>query len=282
MASHPGGGCWPPSERLLTEALRQGAPRAFATGEPLDRGQLFEPPALASASDAGHDRRRAWPQSPERARAARRRHHRRPPSAPAAHGFGGQGHRRPHDRRERHIVVYVETIRSRPVRRRGMRPMVEASLSDGTGRLQAAFFNQPWLVDRYRPGTRLLVQGVVQPGGKLRLSGHAPTQLQPGSAEGAATYPATDGIGSTQIAALVAQHLPAPGISPRRSRADAGRPGPLRRRRRLHRHAPRRDGGRSPAARVRGAARRPARAATPPRHAPRRPRRRRRWASRPR
>ncbi|MFT4035600.1 MAG: ATP-dependent DNA helicase RecG [Patulibacter sp.] len=106
------------------------------------------------------------------------------------------------------IVVAVESIRSRPVRRRGMRPMVEATVSDGTGRLKVAFFNQPWLVDRYRPGTRLLVQGVVQTGGKLRLSGHAPTQLQPGSAEGAATYPATDGITSTQIAALVQEHLP--------------------------------------------------------------------------
>jgi ATP-dependent DNA helicase RecG len=106
------------------------------------------------------------------------------------------------------IVVVVESIRSRPVRRRGMRPMVEATVGDGTGKLKVAFFNQPWLVDRYRPGTRLLVQGVIQPGGKLRLAGHAPTQLTPGSAEGAATYPASEGITSTQIAALVQQHLP--------------------------------------------------------------------------
>lgn len=121
------------------------------------------------------------------------------------------------------IVVVVESIRSRPVRRRGMRPMVEATVGDGTGRLKVAFFNQPWLVDRYRPGTRLLVQGVVQPGGKLRLAGHAPTQLQPGSAEGAATYPATEGITSTQIAALVQQHLPRardlPELLPARIRA---------------------------------------------------------------
>jgi ATP-dependent DNA helicase RecG len=121
------------------------------------------------------------------------------------------------------IVVAVESIRSRPVRRRGMRPMVEATVGDGTGRLKVAFFNQPWLVDRYRPGTRLLVQGVVQPGGKLRLAGHAPTQLQPGSAEGAATYPATEGITSTQIAALVQQHLPRardlPELLPARIRA---------------------------------------------------------------
>ncbi len=124
------------------------------------------------------------------------------------------------------IVVAVESIRSRPVRRRGMRPMVEATVEDGTGRLKVAFFNQPWLVDRYRPGTRLLVQGVVQPGGKLRLSGHAPTQLQPGSAEGAATYPATEGITSTQIAALVQEHLicarDLPELLPARIRAREG------------------------------------------------------------
>ncbi|MEH3054796.1 MAG: hypothetical protein PGN13_12460 [Patulibacter minatonensis] len=49
------------------------------------------------------------------------------------------------------IVAVVEAIKSRPVRRRGMRPMVEATVTDGTGKLKVAFFNQPWLVDRYRP-----------------------------------------------------------------------------------------------------------------------------------
>ncbi len=208
MASQPGGGCWQPSERLLTEALRQGAPRAFATGEPLDRGQLLRAPVrwprpqLLDTIVAGP--------GPKAQNAL---------AMLGADTIGGLLQHLPRTAsvakaiedltigESATIVVYVETIRSRPVRRRGMRPMVEASLSDGTGRLQAAFFNQPWLVDRYRPGTRLLVQGVVQPGGKLRLSGHAPTSLQPGSAEGAATYPATDGIGSTQIAALVAEHL---------------------------------------------------------------------------
>jgi ATP-dependent DNA helicase RecG len=211
----------------LTEALRPGTPRAFATGEPLDRGQLVRAPlrwprpsrldlpvagpgpkAQLGLGKLGADHVGGLLQHlPSTAMVAK-------PIADLAIGESAT------------IVVYVESIRSRPVRRRGMRPMVEASISDGTGRLQAAFFNQPWLVDRYRPGTRLLVQGVIQPGGKLRLSGHAPTQAQPGSAEGAATYPATDGITSTQIAALVDAHIPfvhdLPELLPASLRAEVG------------------------------------------------------------
>ena len=43
------------------------------------------------------------------------------------------------------IVVEVRSITSRPVRRRGMKPLVEATVADGTGVLKATFFNQPWL-----------------------------------------------------------------------------------------------------------------------------------------
>src|ERR1700733_9512201 len=43
------------------------------------------------------------------------------------------------------IVVEVRRIASRPVRKRGMKPLVEATVADGTGTLRVAFFNQPWL-----------------------------------------------------------------------------------------------------------------------------------------
>ena len=36
--------------------------------------------------------------------------------------------------------------RPRPVRRRGMRPLVEAIVFDASGSMRAMFFNQPWLV----------------------------------------------------------------------------------------------------------------------------------------
>jgi ATP-dependent DNA helicase RecG len=57
------------------------------------------------------------------------------------------------------VVVEVLSISSRPVRRRGMRPLVQATVSDGTGAMTATFFNQPWLVSRYPSGTRLMLHG---------------------------------------------------------------------------------------------------------------------------
>ncbi|MGE4426573.1 MAG: ATP-dependent DNA helicase RecG [Solirubrobacteraceae bacterium] len=73
------------------------------------------------------------------------------------------------------VIVAVERIRSRPVRRRGMRPLVEALVSDGTGRLQVAFFNQPWLAERYPPGTRVMLSGTLKGPGRFSVSAHAPT-----------------------------------------------------------------------------------------------------------
>src|SRR5437588_10019886 len=53
------------------------------------------------------------------------------------------------------VVVEVRSISSRTVRRRGMRPLVEAVVADGTGVMKATFFNQPWLANKYPPGTQL-------------------------------------------------------------------------------------------------------------------------------
>ncbi|MDX8150464.1 ATP-dependent DNA helicase RecG [Patulibacter brassicae] len=73
------------------------------------------------------------------------------------------------------IVVEVRRIQSRPVRRRGMRPLVTAWVSDHTGQLEAAFFNQPWLVERYPPGTRLILSGTLKGPGRFSVAQHAPT-----------------------------------------------------------------------------------------------------------
>ncbi len=43
------------------------------------------------------------------------------------------------------VTVEVRRIASRSVRRRGMRPLVEATVFDATGTMRATFFNQPWL-----------------------------------------------------------------------------------------------------------------------------------------
>jgi len=109
------------------------------------------------------------------------------------------------------VLVEVRSIRSRPVRRRGMKPLVVATVADPTGVMEATFFNQPWLERQYRPGTRLMLHGKPQRGARFRVSHHAATDAVAGVGEeaGVGTYPATKGITSTQLLALVREHLPA-------------------------------------------------------------------------
>jgi ATP-dependent DNA helicase RecG len=104
------------------------------------------------------------------------------------------------------VAVEVRAITSRPVRRRGMKPLVEATVADHTGIMKATFFNQPWLERRYRPGTRLMLQGKYQGRNRFRVQFHAQTGDQVGTGGDIATYPATDGLSTTQIAALVREH----------------------------------------------------------------------------
>ncbi|HWF72074.1 MAG TPA: ATP-dependent DNA helicase RecG, partial [Solirubrobacteraceae bacterium] len=124
----------------------------------------------------------------------------------------------PHDRREARsiadlepgesatVVVEVRAITSRPVRRRGMRPLVEATVADASGSLKATFFNQPWLVQKYPPGMRIVLHGKAEGRSRFRVQGHAPTTEAAASVDGVAHYPATEGISSTQIHALVREH----------------------------------------------------------------------------
>jgi len=106
------------------------------------------------------------------------------------------------------VVVEVISIKSRQVRRRGMKPMVEARVSDETGTMSVVFFNQPWLERRYRPGTRLLLTGKLAPPPRsgFNVSDHAETGDQVTTGEDMATYPASDGLTSVQLAALVHEH----------------------------------------------------------------------------
>ena len=127
------------------------------------------------------------------------------------------------------VVVEVRGIASRPVRRRGMRPLVEATVADETGPMKATFFNQPWLVRKYPPGTRLVLHGTYEARNRFRVTSHAPTAEAAGAADAdVAHYPATDGLSSTQILALVRAHQDAiraaPEPLPGRLRAGEGLP----------------------------------------------------------
>jgi ATP-dependent DNA helicase RecG len=126
------------------------------------------------------------------------------------------------------VAVQVRSIAARPVRRRGMKPLVEASVFDETGTMRATFFNQPWLAQRYEPGTRLVLHGKTTERGTFNVAHHAiggdlsagsgahpmleqasvetraPGETQaPGGSAQIAHYPATDGASSTQILTLV-------------------------------------------------------------------------------
>ena len=57
------------------------------------------------------------------------------------------------------VIATVSKVFKRPTRRR--QSMVTVTLSDGTGRLDLTFFNQPWLASQYKVGQELAVSGVV-------------------------------------------------------------------------------------------------------------------------
>jgi ATP-dependent DNA helicase RecG len=101
------------------------------------------------------------------------------------------------------IVVEVRAIAQRSVRRRGMRPIVEATVADDTGPLVATFFNQPWLARRYRPGTRLVLHGKYEGRSRFRVAAHAVTDEAGAGGEEVSHYAATEGLSSTQILALM-------------------------------------------------------------------------------
>jgi ATP-dependent DNA helicase RecG len=107
------------------------------------------------------------------------------------------------------VIVQVRQIASRSVRRRGMRPLVEATVGDDTGSMKVAFFNQPWLVQRYPAGTRLVLHGKLEARNRFSVQAHARTAEAATGAEAVAHYPATEGLSSTQILALVSAYADA-------------------------------------------------------------------------
>jgi ATP-dependent DNA helicase RecG len=88
-----------------------------------------------------------------------------------------------------------------------MRPLVEAAVRDETGSMNATFFNQPWLVQKYPPGTRLVLHGRYQARNRFAVQAHAPTAEAATGASAVAHYPASEGLSSTQILALVREHV---------------------------------------------------------------------------
>jgi ATP-dependent DNA helicase RecG len=104
------------------------------------------------------------------------------------------------------VLVEVRSITTKMVRRRGMKPLVEATVADQTGIMKVVFFNQPWLAQRYPPGTRLALYGKYDGRNAFKVSSHSQTVDVGGAVDGIAHYAASEGITSTQIAELVREH----------------------------------------------------------------------------
>src|SRR5215211_73379 len=68
------------------------------------------------------------------------------------------------------VEVTVRSARVRPTRRRGL-VIVEAQVADESGPATAVWFNQAWLVDRLREGTKLLLFGKLDRSG-FRVEAH--------------------------------------------------------------------------------------------------------------
>jgi ATP-dependent DNA helicase RecG len=204
-------------------------PTAFATTDELDRDQLL-------------GARLRWPRPSVLARALKVTPAKAAEAAATLglHCVGDLLEHLPRDRREARtvatltpgvgatVVVEVRSIASRPVRRRGMKPLVEAVVADETGMMKATFFNQPWLASKYPKGTRLVLHGKLAARDAFRVEGHAPTAESAGGGHEVAHYPATIGLSSTQILALVRAHLDAAHDAvdplPTRARRDARLP----------------------------------------------------------
>jgi ATP-dependent DNA helicase RecG len=199
VASLPIGGYSPPSDD------RDRSPLGFADLRPLTRAQMLAAPVR-------------WP------RPSRLAEPLDVPAGKTSDGMAALGietvgdllEHLPRDHREARMVaalregeqatvaVQVRSISSRAVRKRGMRGLVEASVFDQSGTMRATFFNQPWLASRYPPGTRLVLHGKADRGGRFRVSHHAiGSELATAETGSVAHYPAAEGVSSTQILALV-------------------------------------------------------------------------------
>src|SRR4051812_15640310 len=69
------------------------------------------------------------------------------------------------------VLVEVRSARVRPVRRRGLRAIVEAQVADESGPMKAVWFNQAWIAERLVPGARALLHGKLDRSG-FRVEAH--------------------------------------------------------------------------------------------------------------
>ena len=102
------------------------------------------------------------------------------------------------------IAGEVRRVSMRPTRRR--LTVLKAAVRDDSGEISAVWFNQPWLADKLRPGTRLRLRGQLRRNEfhvrSYDLNGAAAT------ADFAPVYPASEEVTSPRLRTLVEAALP--------------------------------------------------------------------------
>ncbi|HET8672110.1 MAG TPA: ATP-dependent DNA helicase RecG [Thermoleophilaceae bacterium] len=105
------------------------------------------------------------------------------------------------------VEVTVRSAATRPSRNRRQRPRVEARVYDESGPMVAVWFNQPWLADRFTPGTTLVLHGRMKRRNQFWVSEH---EVVDGASGGsghslglAPVYPGTKGLPPERLRQLV-------------------------------------------------------------------------------
>jgi ATP-dependent DNA helicase RecG len=104
------------------------------------------------------------------------------------------------------VEVEVRSITTRPSRNRRMRPRAEARVADESGPTVAVWFNQPWVADRVKPGTRLLLRGRMKKRNQFWVTAYEQVESVGGAVHTVgvvSVYPGTKGLGSDRIRELV-------------------------------------------------------------------------------
>ncbi|HKH22119.1 MAG TPA: hypothetical protein VKA88_00735, partial [Solirubrobacterales bacterium] len=108
------------------------------------------------------------------------------------------------------VEVEVAGARVRPTRRRRL-TILEADVSDASGKAKAIWFNRAWLADRLQPGTRLLLHGKLEKRG-FTVGEHEFLDAGPGAGLHTTgivpVHPASERIRPQRIREWVWQALP--------------------------------------------------------------------------
>ena len=113
---------------------------------------------------------------------------------------------------EDEVLIEGEVLQASLRRGRGRLQILTAQVSDGSGRISATWFNQPWLQEKLRPGTHVRLRGTPNRYGfavrSFDLNGGAAT------ADFAPVYPASEELSAPKLRELVAAVLSHAGDHP--------------------------------------------------------------------